>query len=102
MAVLTNGEVQKAFGDAELYLEGVLRGQDPTENPIIGVVHALIRSIRIYSSSGNEIPGYRGLGLIEMLELAQSVLETKPTSDRHLSINSYKAIALSLAVGSRS
>lgn len=84
---------------AEAHLQSVIEGQFLDENPQLWVAYTVIRSVRIYSKSSNGIPGLRGLGLKETLELAEAVLEHEPRSDRDLTIHSYKSIAAGIAVG---
>lgn len=89
---LTDAEAQRILLAAEKQLDAILTGSDPEDNPRLQLLLAALRAIRIYSKSGNEIPGYGGLGLHEALATAQWVLEAQPQSDREVSVFSYKGI----------
>lgn len=104
-SVLTNDEVQRILGDAEQYLATTLKAQSAAvtlDSPILELCLALIRAMRIHSASGNGIPGYRGQGLNETVDLAKKILELKPYSDHTLNIRSFKEIALAITLGGRS
>jgi len=74
---------------AEEQLSALLDGQSLDENPRLQVLRAIIISVRVYSASSNSIPGYRGLGLDEALEISREIIEFSPRSDKDLSIHSY-------------
>lgn len=104
-SVLTNDEVQHILSDAEAYLATTLEAQSSRvtlDSPILELCLALIRTVRIHSASGNGIPGYRGQGLNETVDLAKRILELKPYSDHTLNIRSFKEIALAITLGGRS
>lgn len=65
----TNEKVQAKFAEAIEYLKPRVQS---IEDEI--VLNALIY-FKMYSASGNDIPGLSGLGLHEMLDLANRVLE---------------------------
>lgn len=95
---LTDSIVQEALVKAESYLSSQLEGQSMDDNPRLWIAYTLLRSLRIYSKSGNSIPGLNGLGVREGYELAVDILSKKPKIDRDLSIRSYKGIALAFKV----
>lgn len=101
MAVLTNSEVQEILGGAETYLDEVFLATGAGDKPVLGYIRALISSIRIHSKSGNNIPGYRGQGLREAVDLAKFILATKPISDRTVGVLSYKDALLAITYGGR-
>ena len=65
----TNEKVQSKFTEAIEYLKPRVQS---IEDEI--VLNALTY-FKMYSASGNDIPGLAGLGLHEMLDLAYKVLE---------------------------
>lgn len=104
-SILTNDECQRVLSDAENYLATTLKAQSTTvtlDSPILELCLALIRAMRIHSASGNGIPGYRGQGLNETVDLAKQILELKPYSDHTLKVSSFKEIALAITLGGRS
>lgn len=94
MRLLTDVQVQQRLLAAEVQLDALLADSDPEENPRLQLLLAALRAIRIYSKSGNEIPGYLGLGLSEAFATAQWVLEAQPQSDREVAVFSYKGLFL--------
>jgi len=97
---LTDDRVQSSLIEAEGHLWSLIEGRNMDDSPRIWIAFTVLRSVRMLSKSSNGIPGFRGLGLKEALELADSINEHKPTSDRDLTIHSYKHLAAGIAVGS--
>lgn len=102
MTNLTSEASQRVLKEAEELLWVQLDGANLDDNPRLWVTFTVLRSIRIYSKSGNSIPGYMGLGLIEALELAEAIIANPPKSDRYLTIHSYKHMAAGISVASGS
>jgi len=97
--LLDDDHVQKALTEAEEHLWSLIEGRNMDDFPRIWIAFTSLRAVRMLSKSSNGIPGLRGLGLKEALELAEAINEHKPQSDRDLNIHSYKPIAASIAVG---
>lgn len=101
MAILNSAQAQLKLKLAEETLWIQLEAQNLDDNPRLWLTFSLLRAVRIYSESGNSIPGLGGLGLEEALTLAQSVIDGNPRSDKDLSIQSYGALAQSITVISK-
>jgi len=101
MALLDDVTAQHDLKLAEELLWEKLEGRDMDENPRLWLAFSTLRSVRIYSKSHNGIPGLRGLGLREAVELAQSIIESPPNSDRDLSIHSYRGAAEAFSVAQK-
>lgn len=102
MAQLTDSIVQAKLTEAEELLWIQIDGANLDENPRLWVAFTVLRSIRIYSKSGNSIPGYMGLGLTEALELSEAIIANPPKSDRDITIHSYKYLASGITLTDRS
>lgn len=87
---LTDGQVQQILAEAIETLQGTLDGQTMEENPKLWVALSTLWAVRAYSKSGNGIPGYRGLGLEQALNVAEAIISAPPKSDRDISINHYR------------
>jgi len=98
-SALTDEHAQSVLIEAEEHLWSLIEGRNMDDFPRIWIAFTSLRAVRMLSKSSNGIPGYRGLGLREALELATAINEHKPQSDRDLTIHSYKPIAAGIAVG---
>lgn len=92
--LLTNDLAQSRLSSAERYLSEVLENQPNEENLKMQLLLSLFKTIRVYSASGNEIPGFLGLGISEAYNLAGDVLENKPKIDRDITLKTFKPILL--------
>ena len=99
--VFDDARAQRSLKEAEELLWIQLDGANMDDNPRLWVAFTVLRSVRIYSKSGNSIPGYRGLGLTEALELAEAIIASPPQSDRDLTIHSYKHLASGIILADR-
>lgn len=91
MAVLTDSGVQEKLLEGETYLRNAI---DPysIEATRLRLILNFIATVRVYSKSGNAIPGLRGLGLKTALRLCEEALEHRPIDDRQVSIHNYSRL----------
>lgn len=89
---------QNLLKDAEILLEKAMDSSFAEDNPKLQMLYALILSVRVYSASANTISGLRGLGLDEACDLAKSIIDNPPKSDRDIQIKSYRLISESLSL----
>lgn len=98
MALLDDATTQEKLKQAEALLWSKLEGRDMDESPRLWLAFTMLRSVRIYGKSSNGIPGLRGLGITEAAALAQSIIDSPPSSDRDITIHSYGKIAAAMSV----
>jgi len=101
MALLDDATAQHTLMQAEELLWEKIEGRDMDENPRLWLAFTALRSVRIYGKSSNGIPGLRGLGITESVELAQSIIYSPPSSDRDLTIHSYGKIAAAMSIAQK-
>lgn len=79
--MLTNLIVQEKLQAAVTKL-GVLAAEEKDEvgQQVLTLLQTTLALLKLYSASGNEHPGLRGLGLEEALDWADRVLEEKFTA----------------------
>ncbi len=82
--------VQRKLRQAIEILQNTLDGQTMEENPKLWVTLSTLWAVCAYSKSSNGIPGYRGLGLEQALEIAGAIISAPPKSDRDISIHHYR------------
>lgn len=95
---LTDEYAQSVLIEAEEHLWSLIEGRNMDDFPRTWIAFTSLRAVRMLSKSSNGVPGLRGLGLKEALELAESINEHKPQSDRDFSIHSYKSLAAGIVV----
>lgn len=92
--VMTNEAAQRTLLEAEEVLERALEAEATVgygrreAAPRLQFLLAALRCVRVYSASGNSIPGLGGLGLQEAAELAAELLSGPPPREATVRVSS--------------
>lgn len=93
MSTFTNKEVQTELGIAVQNLDRVLEDSKGKASDKVVLAKLVLTMFKDYSASGNSIPGLSGLGLKEVMALAN---EINQNGTRNLTLNT---TALSKSIG---
>lgn len=102
MALHNDSETQLILEQAERILWDLVEARPFDDNARLWLAYSTIQSVRVHSKSSNGIPGLRGLGLTEAIALAESIISDPPSAERDISIQSYRQVASSITLGTKS
>jgi hypothetical protein len=84
--------------EAEAILAKAVEDEPRDKSPKLQLLYSLILSVRVYSASGNSIPGLQGLGLIEAVKLAEAVVAHPALNERAAELFTYRPVAEAFSI----
>lgn len=89
----SSAQTQAKLLEAEAILAKAVEGEPRDKSPKLQLLYSLILSVRVYSASGNSIPGFQGLGLAETVKLAEAVVAHPSLNEHTAGLFTYRPIA---------